>query len=299
MAGLLAGGEESGGLSGLLREFLKNDGLAGLLGMGPSVASRMTDYDRMQRERFAQGERGPAMPDSPEAQAGMDLAGDFNFVGGIKNAGLDMSQAARMARAQEMGFDTEQPVYHGTDKSIKAFSLKKANPRSNTLGEAVYVTPNSSLANNFADNGRDGGNILKMLARTERPFDVSIGNAMSLLDQYPLLVNEMRVAAGQPELPQNVLQRHAQIQRDKLLAAKSTSPRAERMALQDFVDEQQPLIRQAHDAVRWGDETAVFSPAQVRSVHAAFDPAKRDSADLLASIAGAGLLGAGMYGGDY
>ena len=61
------------------------------------------------------------------------------------------------------------------------------------------------------------------------------------------------------------------------------------------------MIRQGHDAVRWGDEMAVFDPSQIRSVHAAFDPAKRNSGDLLASLAGAGLLGATaarLYGDD-
>lgn len=37
---------------------------------------------------------------------------------------------------------------------------------------------------------------------------------------------------------------------------------------------------------------AVFDPSNIRSVNAAFDPAKRDSANLLASAAGIGVLGA-------
>lgn len=212
---------------------------------------------------------------------------------------LDMSQEARMARAAEQGFDTAQPVFHGTNRNFRGFSLKKAGERSNTLGEGVYVSTNPELSSHFADG--EGGNVIKAFARTERPFDATYDGAMGLLDRYPELVNEMRKAAGQPEMPADVLQRHAQIQRDRLSEAFAKSDRQGRVALQDFLEDQQALIRQGHDAVRWGDEMAVFDPSQIRSVHAAFDPAKRNSGDLLASLAGAGLLGttaARLYGDD-
>ena len=38
-----------------------------------------------------------------------------------------------------------------------------------------------------------------------------------------------------------------------------------------------------------------FNPNQYRSVNAAFDPAKKDSSNLLASVAGAGLLGGSIF----
>lgn len=43
-----------------------------------------------------------------------------------------------------------------------------------------------------------------------------------------------------------------------------------------------------------GSFVLVKDPSQVRSVNAAFDPAKKDSANLLAGIGGAGILGASM-----
>jgi hypothetical protein len=46
--------------------------------------------------------------------------------------------------------------------------------------------------------------------------------------------------------------------------------------------------------VGWRDKhKIVFDPSRIRSVNAAFDPAKKDSADLLASMAGAGILAGG------
>jgi hypothetical protein len=42
-----------------------------------------------------------------------------------------------------------------------------------------------------------------------------------------------------------------------------------------------------------GDILVVRDPNQLRSPYAAFDPARRDSADLLASFGGGGVLGGG------
>jgi len=46
-----------------------------------------------------------------------------------------------------------------------------------------------------------------------------------------------------------------------------------------------------------GDAVVVRDPAQLRSPFAQFDPAKRYSRDLLAGLAGAGILGS-LYGGS-
>lgn len=45
---------------------------------------------------------------------------------------------------------------------------------------------------------------------------------------------------------------------------------------------------------RAGDQSIVFDPSNIRSVNAAFDPAKKDSSNLLASAGGLGLLGMAM-----
>ena len=43
---------------------------------------------------------------------------------------------------------------------------------------------------------------------------------------------------------------------------------------------------------------AVFDPANIRSVNAAFDPAKKESSNLLAGVTGASVLGGGLLGSD-
>lgn len=42
---------------------------------------------------------------------------------------LDLSPSARMARAREMGFDVDTPLYHGTDRDVGSFDLARAGER--------------------------------------------------------------------------------------------------------------------------------------------------------------------------
>ena len=63
------------------------------------------------------------------------------------------------------------------------------------------------------------------------------------------------------------------------------------------------LIGQGYDGLKLpdtdGQSTMVaFNPNQYRSVNAAFDPAKKDSSNLLASVTGAGLLGGSMLASE-
>jgi hypothetical protein len=63
------------------------------------------------------------------------------------------------------------------------------------------------------------------------------------------------------------------------------------------------LIEEGYDGIRRsidGEliETNTFNPADVRSIHAAFDPDQRASKNMLASGAGLGILGAGALGSN-
>jgi hypothetical protein len=65
--------------------------------------------------------------------------------------GLDMSQQARLSRAEEMGFDIEQVWYHGTRREFSEFEASK--PRGapgNRVG--IYFTKNKRTAEEYALN---------------------------------------------------------------------------------------------------------------------------------------------------
>jgi hypothetical protein len=59
---------------------------------------------------------------------------------------LDMSQAARMQRAAEQGFDTNRTLYHGTSSSFDEMTPSTTGD----LGAGNYLTPNPERASSYA-----------------------------------------------------------------------------------------------------------------------------------------------------
>lgn len=64
---------------------------------------------------------------------------------------LDMSQEARMARAKEMGFDTEKRLYHGSEKNFDQFQTSKIGSGSGaqTEGWGMYFSDSKNNASRF------------------------------------------------------------------------------------------------------------------------------------------------------
>jgi len=88
---------------------------------------------------------GVARPDTPPAVA------------------LDMSQDARLARAREQGFDTDTPVYHGTDKDFAAF-----DPDRSWGGQYWSTTDKASIE--AGEVGAQGNGVIKkMFQRIKKP----------------------------------------------------------------------------------------------------------------------------------
>lgn len=241
--------------------------------LGSSLAQKMIDQTRMQRARFERGERGPAPPGSPEAEAGLNLAGNFNFTGSIGKAGkaaLDMSQAARMARATEQGFDTIRRVYHGTPTGgFAEFSPGSKGQHTKHAADEVgyHFTDDPEFASNY-----------------------SHAHDVEFYEQAEKFLGRVPGAMNLPEAPQVY---PALLKGDRWLdvgKSKNITPETIKKAEKDYDGIRASLGGGANEYV-------VFNPSQIRSPNAAFDPAKRNSADLLASLGGIGL-GAGLLGWD-
>ena len=199
--------------------------------------------------------------------------GALTAVNGI----LDMAHDARMARAKEMGFDTEKTWYHGTRRDFDGFQSGSAQG----AGEGVYLTDNPAAASEYAAG--PGGQVIPVYTRNTNPSDFG----------YPGDEAIKRTATwnNHPEVI-----------------------RARQAGLEDEIDldpydlwtEDENLANEAvraggHDSIlsplQSGDdgmELVVFDPSQIRSVNAAFDPAKKDSSNLLASLALGGVLTGAM-----
>lgn len=161
-----------------------------------------------------------------------------------EKAGLDMSEAARMARADELGFNVE--AYHGTMRPDAIDELRVS--QDGTYGKGVYVARDAYDAEKYAGFGRVtqmGGSIYPLKVKGGKYWDV--------------------MSQGLP--------------RDSFSGTND-----------DIIKE---LTDRGYIGIDAGNEMVIFDPKNIRSVNAAFDPAKKDSSNILAGAATIGGVGTG------
>ena len=161
---------------------------------------------------------------------------------------LDMSQAARMQRAAEQGFNVDRPVYHSTDKDFSEFKLPD-DPNFQKLGQGVYTSPEPSYGEIYVSDYktgqfREGANVMPLLSR----------GRLASADDYVKAYRQVGL---------NV----------------SHDPRQREI--------QRILRDQGFTGIDMNGEVLIFDPVNLRSTNAAFDPAKRSSPNIMASAAGA------------
>jgi hypothetical protein len=166
---------------------------------------------------------------------------------------MDMSTDARMGMAAEQGFNTNRPLYHVTNASFDAFEIPENRFRK--YGKGVYTSPNPNYVDRYIRENRDiesgykeGANVMPLYAR---------GNLASEKDWEAARQEMMSEGAAPPghNRQQEEIQRR--------------------------------LKGKGFDGLNmFGNEIIIFDPSNIRSVNAAFDPAKRGSANILATAAG-------------
>lgn len=176
---------------------------------------------------------------------------------------LDMSPEARMARAREMGFDTDQVLYHGTGKDFTEFS---PGSHGNGYRRSIYLTDNPEIADIYANSKnyglRGGGDpaIYPVFAKAEKPLVVSDKGPDG---SFGWVSDNLATALGVDHPP----------------AGKYASLYDE--ARRQGYDQVQ--IREMTDLGGPQTQYIPLEPNYIRSVNAAFDPAKSSSANLLAA----------------
>ena len=172
---------------------------------------------------------------------------------------LTMNEASRMQRAAEMGFDVNEPLYHGSDQEFRVFdpTLRGATTRAPSARLATWAALDPQLAHLFAEKAalqtHGHPQIYPLLARSDSPATYRLSGREGELDIVAALIQAF--------------------------------------------DNGHDLVRLAYPKVPGQinkDVVAVKNENQYRSKFAAFDPAKRESNDLLASLAA--LLGIGSLG---
>lgn len=174
---------------------------------------------------------------------------------------LPMDEASRMQRAKDLGYTVD--AYHGTAPSPQWNTLKELDQQIdnyagfNAFNGGSYFATNPAYASGFADAQAaerafgNGANVMPVKLKVKNPYD-----ARDDADFWK-----------------------------KLRASPDAVGGPIREAGHDSI-----LMRETDRPDMIGDVYYVFDPSNIRSRFAAFDPAKTDSADLLASYANMGPL---------
>jgi hypothetical protein len=256
-----------------------------------SLGVRITDDVEFDLQEISE----TAMLDAVNEQTsykGRDAIEAVDWIKGVEKFGEEgMTFSARMQRAKEMGFDTENIYYHGTTASnIMGFVLD----RFDNGRDFIFVTPDPDFASTFA--GYNEGFV--------PPSGISVGPV------YPLLIKKDKLLDHQnlTEDEYNDLHQHIQIELeatgtpgDQLKAGADWRMRAIESGNWEIVEKDsaiQVAIRDmqytAFTVLEGGDpkrgnndpdnikNTAIFDPAHIRSINAVFDPDRANEATILA-----------------
>lgn len=211
---------------------------------------------------------GRVTPNDPEfyeralGLAGLVTSGTLGAPRGALGAGmtrpprrLPMDVESRMQRAREMGFHTENTLYHGTAvPEFKAFDLGKAGSVTGTpqARQGIWMSADDARpANIFAEYAakQTGGNprVMPLFARTECPHIIE-------LEGYP------------------------------------KSEAINRAIEEAWKAGHDAVLLRNHRAAYGGDSLIVKNPNQLRSPQAAFEPKRRNSSNLLAGFGAAAAV---------
>ena len=175
-----------------------------------------------------------------------------------KAKGLDMSKAARMERAYEMGFDTETKLYHGTSDDISKFDLNLTQNRDGGfIGEGVYLTSVPRFADFYANNAQKRERASD--GEYSEPNVIPVFTSATNTKQYNLADKNDFAQEWQKD------NRFPQELTDKL--------KGEGYDSAEVIDASGAII-----------ERVIFDPKNIRSINAAFDPDNAKSPNLLASV---------------
>jgi hypothetical protein len=185
---------------------------------------------------------------------------------------LPMDQASRMARAKDMGFDVDTPVYHGSPHSnIKEFIPSKTG----MFGSAVYTTtdPNEAAEyarrNNMGETGKD--TIYPLLTRGRILNRENYQDILDLYKEIDPTIPDIDLSGEwwkDPEKSKKWDEIYEKIDQKLKRLGKSTN-----------IDS---MVKDSKIFSGIQDKTGriIFDPKNIRSTFAKFDPSKIDSSDI-------------------
>ena len=189
---------------------------------------------------------------------------------------LPMDELSRMARAREMGFDVDRPLYHGTTSPEDFSEFKPSSERYNELGQGAYFfnRPDAPGMGFYSGEvGRvDNGRIIPAYAKKGDYFDFgrfrdtqtnARANMVDEAVQRFIEHNNLGYKPGDEPMVRDMFQ-HALATRGDI----------------NGLLKQAGYVGGFDKYSQMPDQTVIFDPKNVRSKFATFDPEKKDSADI-------------------
>ena len=194
---------------------------------------------------------------------------------------LPMDEASRMARAREMGFgDTE--YYHGTRSDFGEFGRIDGG---NAYGDGYYFTKDPADGSRYATGegvnritveGNAGPNVMPVRLKDDQLFNERGIIAPDVLRRLEKAANEINPGYFKRGELAKTFDRAYKPTGDNVLYQLPGKPN-------------DVLRRAGFEGIESRMGTVIFDPSNIRSRFAKFDPAKRGSSDILASMAPIGL----------
>jgi hypothetical protein len=205
----------------------------------------------------------------------------------IFETALPMDAASRMQRAKDMGFTVR--AYHGTGATFKAFDLDKGKPAM-LSGHGPHFADKKAEAHGYAaDRKADGkkAKVLDCLLRIKNPFVASYNTHLSAAE-FTHIVGRLHTQHSDRDPRTTTMDALRELstifgwERDKYADTKK---------MWSLI--YQRLIDLGYDAITFPDtppdfsqdyytKIVLFDPKNVRSIKAAFDPAKSNESNLKA-----------------
>lgn len=168
---------------------------------------------------------------------------------------LDMSPEARKARAEAMGFDTSEVLYHGTGNNFLAFDVNRAGTGFGWPGDpkAIWFATSEQFARDVADVFEEQRTVAVYLRGREKVHTAS---------DFPATFTDGDTILWENSEPFNKM----------LLDARKAG--YDRVRFKNVMDVEGETT----------DQVAVFDPSNIRSIDAAFDPTEDGSPVLMAAL---------------
>lgn len=285
------------------------------LGFAPGIgtAQGIRDFERARRDDNVLGMALGGLSAIPVA-GGIVRAG--KGIGRAVEGALDMSQAARMQRAADEGFD-ERVFYHGTGSDFEAFDPGQS--RGARYNTGVFLTDNPDVASTYASGSNK--QVMPLRVRMKNPINVHAEGAnwnrlgpdvvVELPERYAMSADDQLLYALQGgDIPES-MKSNAQTTTMRALFPETYDYEDDFMDTNDFarwaktqgvdsvifndiVDRGPSGVFSNQNAMKPSRNIVMFEPSSIRSVNAAFDPAKRGSSNLMAGVAGTAVTGSAL-----